>query len=177
MVSPDAAKRFMASNWLAEMDAVSRRAVLNVLVEHRAKAGAALLEQGQPNDHITFLIEGSAVVSRIGERGNVETLATLQAPSLFGLTSFFPPKPPGFTVRATAAVWFLTLDHPAHDLLRRDNPHAAEQLALTAVRILADRLDMLDRRITEDLAEHPEDHPKATEWASFRSRLFEESNL
>ncbi len=177
MVSTDAAERFMATNWLAEMDADSRRAVLGVLVEQRAESGATLLPQGQPNDHITFLIEGSAVVTRTGSRGNTETLATLQAPSLFGLTSFFRPKPPDFTVRASAPVWFLTLDHPAHASLRADDPRASEQLALTACRILADRLEMLDRRITEELAEHPEGHPKVTEWASFRSRFFEESNL
>jgi hypothetical protein len=36
---------------------------------------------------------------------------------------------------------------------------------------------MLDHRISEDLADHPDDHPKVTEWSSFRSRLFEDSVL
>jgi CRP-like cAMP-binding protein len=177
MDSSEASERFMASNWLAEMDSASRQAVLNVLVEHRAEPGTVLLEQGHPNDHIAFLIEGTAKVTRSGGRGIIEALATLNAPSLFGLTSFFRPKPPDFTVRATTPVWFLTLDHQGHDILRRVDPRAAEQLALTAVRILADRLDLLDRRITEDLADHPEDHPKHTEWASFRSRFFDDSSI
>lgn len=177
MVSTDAAERFMASNWLVEMDAASRQAVLNVLVEQRAEPGAILLEQGHPNDQIAFLIEGSAKVTRTGVRGITEALASLSAPSLFGLTSFFRPRPPDFTVRAVTPVWFLSLDHHAHDLLRRADPRASEQLALTAVRILAERLEMLDRRITEDLAAHPEGDAKATEWASFRSRFFEESSI
>ncbi len=31
--------------------------------------------------------------------------------------------------------------------------------------------------MTADMAEHPDGHPKATEWAEFRSRLFEESSI
>lgn len=177
MVSASASERFLASNWLAEMDTASRRAVLDVLIEQKADAGVVLLEQDHPNDHITFLIEGSATVERQAEDGQVATLATLKAPSLFGLTSFFRPFPPSFRVRALAPVWYLTLDHPAHDLLRRADPHSAEQLALTAVRALADYIDQLDRRITENLAHHPEDQRKGNEWANFRARLFEETSL
>ncbi len=177
MVSPAAAEQFLASNWLSELDIASRRAVLDVLVEQRAEVGAVLLEQEHPNDHVSFLIEGSASVERPGDNGQPAALATLKAPSLFGLTSFFRPHPPSFSVKALSPVWYLTLDHTAHDLLRRADPHAAEQLALTAVRALADYIDQLDRRITEDLAHHPEDRRKVTEWSSFRSRLFEETSL
>ncbi len=177
MVSPAAAERFLASNWLSEMDAASRHAVLDVLVEQKAEPGSVLLEQDHPNDHVAFLIEGSAAIERDSEAGQTAVLATLKAPSLFGLTSFFRPHPPSFRVRAVNAVWCLTLDHPAHDLLRRADPHAAEQLALTAVRVLAEHIDQLDRRITQDLARHPEDQRKVNEWASFRARLFEETSL
>ena len=177
MVSSSAAERFVASPWLAEMDSASLQALLNVLVENRAPAGAILLAQGQPNDHIAFLIEGTAIVSRVTDANRTETLTTLSAPSIFGLTSFFRPCPPGFSVRADSSVWFLTLDHHAHDLLRRADAKASEQLALAAVRILADRFDMLDRRMSDAMAEHPEDHPKVTEWSEFRARLFEESSI
>src|SRR3954470_15517758 len=99
MVSPAAAERFLVSPWITGMDSASLQAVLNVLVESRAPAGTVLLAQGQPNDHIAFLIEGTVVVSRVTEVGRTETLTTLSAPSLFGLSSFFRPQPPGFTVR------------------------------------------------------------------------------
>ena len=177
MVSPAASEHFMASHWLAEMDAAARRAVLDVLDEHHAEPGSPLLEQGQPNDHIAFLIEGAAKVTRDGSRGLIESLTTLTAPSLFGLTSFFRPRPPDFTVKATTPVWFLTLDHHAHDVLRRADPHAAEQLALTALRVLSERLELLDRRITEDLAAHPDGDPKVTEWTDFRARFFDDSAI
>lgn len=177
MVSPAASERFLNSPWMAEMDSAGLQAVLNVLVESRAPGGATLLAQGQPNDHIAFLIEGTATVSRVTEAGRSETLTTLTAPSIFGLTSFFRPQAPGFSVRADTPVWVLSLDHRAHELLRRADPRAAEGLAVAAVRILADRFDMLDRRITADMAKHPEDHPQVTEWASFRTRLFDETSI
>jgi CRP-like cAMP-binding protein len=176
MVSPAAVERFQSAPLLPELDSASRLALLNVVVEERAAEGTILLEQGQPNDRVAFLIEGSATVFRTRPGGRVETLTTLTAPSLFGLTSFFRPLPPGFSVRATSAVWLLTFDHRAHELLRRVDLRASEQLALSAVHVLADRFDMLDSRVSADMDEHPEDHPKATEWARFRSRLFEESN-
>jgi CRP-like cAMP-binding protein len=96
---------------------------------------------------------------------------------MFGLTTFFRSAPPGFTARAATPVLYLTMDRAAHEQLRRENPRTAEQLALAAVHVLADRIEILDRRISDDLAEHPEDHPKVTEWSSFRSRLFEASIL
>ncbi len=177
MVSPAASERFLSSPWLSQMDSATLQAILNVLVESREPAGATLLAQGQPNDHIAFLIEGSATVSRVTEGGREETLTVLTAPSVFGLTSFFRPQPPGFSVKADVPVWTLTLDHHAHDLLRRADPKASEGLALAALRVLADRFDLLDKRVTADLANHPEDHHKSTEWASFRTRLFDESSF
>ena len=83
-----------------------------------------------------------------------------------------------YTLNSTESdVWLLNLDHAAHERLRRIDLRAAEQLAVAAVRVLADHFDLLDHRISAYLAEHPDDHPKATEWSDFRARLFEESNL
>lgn len=177
MVSPDAAERFLSSPWMAGLGSASLQAMLNVLVESLAPAGAILLSQGQPNDHIAFLIDGAATVSRLNPEGKVETLTTLTAPSVFGLTSFFRPQPPGFSVRADSPVRVLTLDHHAHDLLRRADPRASEEFALAAARVLADRFDLLDKRITADMARRSDDHPDVTEWAAFRSRLFDESSI
>lgn len=177
MVSPAASERFLASSWADVVDSAALQAILNVLVESRAPEGATLLAQGQPNDHLAFLIEGTATVTRVIEGGRTEVLTVLSAPSVFGLTSFFRPQPPGFSVRSDTPVWVLTLDHHAHALLRRVDPRAAEELALAAVRVLADRFDKLDRRVSADLARNPEDHAKANEWASFRARLFDETTI
>jgi hypothetical protein len=95
------------------------------------------------------------------------------------MISFFcPGAPQSVTIRATADVWFLTLSRPAYERLRRQHPHISEGLALAALRVLAERFDLLDQRISDQWsqAQHNDDHPQATEWSDFRARLFEEPN-
>ena len=175
MIQAETAERFLSAAVLAGMDAGARRAVLEALVEDRAPAGSVLLAQGQPNDHLSFLIGGAATIERKRPDGVVEALATLNAPSVFGTTSFFCPGAPTFGVRAASEVWLLTLYHPAHERLRRENPHAAEALAVAAVRVLSERFNELDQTFTEFMARRPDDRSKVNEWAGFRARLFEEA--
>ncbi len=101
----------------------------------------------------------------------------MNAPGAFGTTSFFRPIPSTVSVRATSDVRLLTLSHPQHDLLRRRDPAAAEALAVSIVRVLSERFDLLDQRVSDYLAQHADDPPKVNEWAGFRARLFEEPNL
>jgi CRP/FNR family cyclic AMP-dependent transcriptional regulator len=178
MINDEAIQRFMAAPWLAEVEREPKLALLNALAEERAAAGAALLSQGQPNDHLTFLIDGSVDLERTFGNGRKEIVTTLTAPAVFGTTSFFQPKPPTVTARAKTDVWMLTLYHPAHDALRRDHPLAAEALSLAVVRTLSERFDLIDKLFTEYITHHP-DVPAATasEWSRFRTRLFEEHKI
>lgn len=175
MVQAEAAERFLSAPLFGKVDPGLRRAVLDAMVEDRSPAGTVLLTQGQPNDHLSFLIGGSAVIERARPDGTVEALATLHAPSVFGTTSFFSPDAPTFNVRASTEVWLLTLYHTAHDRLRRENPRAAEALAVTAVNVLSERFNELDRLFSDYVHRHPDDPPRVDEWAGFRARLFEES--
>jgi CRP/FNR family cyclic AMP-dependent transcriptional regulator len=177
MVEGDAAERFVSAPLWAGVDRESRRALVESMEESRAKAGTTLLAQGQPNDRLSFLIEGSAVIERTYPEGRTEVLTTLTPTAAFGTTSFFRPNPPVATVRATSDVRLLTLSHPQHDRLRRTNPPAAEALALGILRVLSERFDMLDQRVSDFLAQHSVDPPKVNEWAGFRARLFEETNI
>lgn len=177
MVKADVAERFLAAPLLVDVDADSSRALLGFLEEDQATGGTTLLEQGKPNDHISFLVEGSAVIERSLPGGRKEALATLTAPAIFGTTSFFRGTPSTIMVRATSDVHVLTMDHPAHERLRHANPRAAEALALAIVRVLAERFDLLDQRVSDCLAQHADDQPKVTEWSGFRARLFEEPNI
>ena len=122
MIDAEATKRFMAAPWLAEIDSQTKKAILGALVEARAPTGATLLEQGQPNDHLTFLIEGTADIVRVNGNGRRDVITHLTAPAMFGTTSFFQPRPPTVRVQATSEVWMLSLYHPAHEALRAENP-------------------------------------------------------
>jgi CRP-like cAMP-binding protein len=178
MIDAEATERFMRAPWLAEIDPETKRAILRALVDARAPEGAVLLAQGQPNDHLTFLIEGTADLERTFDSGRRETITTLTAPAVFGTTSFFQPKPPTVTVRATSDVWMLSLYHPAHEALRDANPRAAEALALAVVRALSERFDLIDKLFSEYTSRHSnEPSTSTTEWAGFRARLFEDRGI
>jgi CRP/FNR family transcriptional regulator, cyclic AMP receptor protein len=171
-----AAERFLAGQLLAEVDADARLALFRALKEDFAPRGSNLLEEGRRNDRLWFLIEGEAQVFR-RNGGAEQAIAHINAPGIFGATSFFRPTAPTATVRAATDVGLLVLDHAAHDRLRRNEPRAAEALALATVRALAERFDLLDLRFTEYLATRPDDQSRANEWANFRARLFEEPNI
>lgn len=177
MVSSEIAAQFMATNWLLEMDSEARQAVLAELVEHHSKPGTILLDRNKPNDCVGFLMEGTLEITRPNARNKEDVLIEIEAPSLFGLTTFFRNTAPDFTARAKTRVTYLTLDRAAHQRLRREDPVAAEQLAMAAVHVLSDRLAALNQRITEDLRDHVEDDARHTEWSNFRARLFDENIL
>jgi CRP/FNR family cyclic AMP-dependent transcriptional regulator len=177
MIDTQASERFMAAPWLGEIDAETKRSILNALVEARAPSGATLLAQDQPNDHLSFLIGGTASIERVLGNGRREPVTLLAAPAVFGTTSFFRPQPPSVSVRATSDVWLLSLYHPAHEALRAADPRAAEALAMAVLRALSERFDMLDKHIVEYVARHSGEPGKTSEWAGFRSRLFEEIGL
>jgi CRP/FNR family cyclic AMP-dependent transcriptional regulator len=177
MIDVQASERFMAAPWLGELDPEAKRAILTALVEARAPSGAILLEQDQPNDHLSFLIEGTASIERIMARNRSEVITLIQAPAVFGSTSFFRPQPPSVSVRATSDVWLLSLYHPAHEALRAANPRAAEALAQAVLRALSERFDLMDKYVVEFLAKHRNKPAESSEWAGFRARLFEEPGL
>jgi CRP/FNR family cyclic AMP-dependent transcriptional regulator len=177
MINPEATERFMAAPWLGEVGPEEKRAILEALVEGRASAGATLLEQDQPNDHLSFLIGGTAQIERTFEKGRREVITTIASPTVFGTTSFFRPDPPSVGVRATSDVWMLSLYQPAHEALRREHPRAAEALAVAILRALSERFDLMDRLLTDYFTRKREGSARTSEWSSFRARLFDESGL
>jgi CRP-like cAMP-binding protein len=178
MTSTEATERFLNAPWLADLDPTSRQALLMVLQEGRAPAGAALLSQGQPNDRVTFLIDGSVELIRNEPGRPRESVAVLDAPTVFGVTSFFGHnRSSTISIEARTSVWYLTLDRLAYSLLRRSDPRASEQFMHAVVRVLAERFDMLDRRVSQVLAQRGDGAHADNELAAFRARLFEESQL
>jgi CRP-like cAMP-binding protein len=176
-VHADSLGHFRDSRLFKELDEAGRAGLLEALAERQATAGEVLMTQGSGNDHLSFLVEGTAVVERCLSGGRVEALVTLTAPSVFGTISFFSPRSPSFGVRAATDVRLLTLTHEAHEILRRKHPGVAEALAVASLRVLSERFDDLERMFTRYIAEHPNDTRKITEWAGFRARLFGEPAL
>lgn len=165
---------FLDASWLADVDATTRMTVWKALQEQSLAPQAALFEQGQPNHKLWFVASGGVAIERARGKGRPEVIAELNGQALYGTTTFFRGSLPTMTIRAQTPVRGWTLDRPSYDRLRAEHPEAAEALALTVVRVLSERFDQLDRRLSGLMADHDENHPRATEWASFRSRLFDE---
>ena len=179
MVPPDAAEQFLQAPWMPAMESAARRSVLAVLHDDRAAPGTTLVAQGKLNGRIHFLLDGTVEMVRAFPGGHEEVVGTLQAPTVLGELSFFRRCPCLMSVRTTTPARFLVLDHDAHETLRRNDPRAAEQLAIAAIQLLAERFEGLDRKVTDFLADQDKAQrlARSSEWTAFRGRLFEESAL
>jgi CRP-like cAMP-binding protein len=165
---------FPASSCLGGLSETARRALRAVLRTETAGAGSILLREGQPNDRLGFLAEGALRLTRSYPGHPDEEVVRLQAPATFGETSFFRGRPSLVTARAETAVRYFALDREVYEAMRRDDPIAAEALARAMLCLLAERFDLLDRRVSDFLAEGGNGARKASEWTAFRSRLFRE---
>ncbi len=174
MVPSDDAPRFCNAPWLNGVDASVQLAIWQALAVRSEPARVTLFEQNKPSRYLWFVIGGSVAVERSRPDGRPEILAELDGPAIYGTTTFFRNSLPTMTLRATSAIQGWTLDRSSYDRLRVERPAAAEALALAVVQVLSERFDMLDRRLTTLMASQGDDHRRATEWANFRSRLFEE---
>jgi CRP/FNR family transcriptional regulator, cyclic AMP receptor protein len=173
----DESEQFLATPLLSGADDGARLVIFHSLVETSAPAGTPLLTQGKPNDKLWFVPGGSIAIERRQPDGRIDVLANLSGPAIFGTTTFFRTSAPSSNIRATSNLRVWTLDHRSYNQLRREHPRAAEALALEVVRVLSEHFDQLDARLAEMMAEHEDDHPRANEWASFRTRLFEETSI
>lgn len=176
-VSPAAAERFLNAPILENLAEEHRLALLGVLQESRYEPGTVLVEQGKVNERIWYLLDGEVTIQRSYPGRGIELVVSLPPFTVFGETSFFRGSPPIVSAIAKTPVWVLTLDRAAHARLRRDSIAASEAFALASVRVLAEQFDLLDRRVSDYLAEHPDGPAKSNEWAKFRDRLFVEQGL
>ncbi len=170
----DPTSRSLDFPWLNGFDPLVRARLQANLLERAVSVGTVLLDQDQPSNQLWFVGEGSVAIERSKSDTRTETLAELAGPAIYGTTTFFRNSLPTMTIRAKTHLRGWTLDRPAYDQLRINDPELAEALALEIVQVLSERFDMLDRRITTLMADHHNDHRRVTEWADFRSRLFEE---
>ena len=171
--TPDTA-RFLDLPWLTGAADSIRATIAQLLNVCAEPPGAKLLDQGRPNLRLWFVTDGSVAVERSHGAGRPEVLARLDGPAIYGTTTFFRGSTATMTLRATTTIRGWTLDRASYDRLRVDHPEAAEALNLAVVCVLSDRFDQLDRRLASLMADHDPAHPRMTEWANFRSRLFEE---
>ena len=161
--------RFMATTLLASLDDDIRQTVAEQLREAAVEPGTPIIRQGLKNDRLWFVQEGSVMVERSDREGRSTVLSTLQAPALFGTTTFFHNSPSNLTLRASTTLTTWSLDTQGYENLRRDDPRAAEALALEVLRVVSERFDMIHDRLIQTIGD---ESPRLNEWGKFRTRLF-----
>ena len=161
-----------------EVDPDTKLAILGALVEARAPAGATLLEQDQPNDHLSFLIDGTARSSGLSTTAGVRSSRRSRRRRSSARRHSSDRNLRRLSVRATSDVWMLSLYHPAHEALRVGRiPAPPRPWPWRSSARLSERFDLIDRLFSDYMARHPDESSRMSEWAGFRARLFDESGL
>lgn len=137
--------------------------------------GELILSQGQRNQRLWVLLEGSCEVfhTLAGQPpSEPTTLATLEPFANFGEMSFFHPAPHSASVRAKTAVKLLLIERAKYDALCKEQSSAACKLALNTVESLAERLRRMDDWVDE-LVHRGQANQRIPEWNRLRATLFD----
>jgi CRP/FNR family transcriptional regulator, cyclic AMP receptor protein len=102
-------------------------------------AGEDILREGQTNDRIYFMLEGSVSIERSGT-----VLATLGEGDTFGEMEFLDVMPAAATVRARVATTVAAISNRALRELSRSSMRAFALVAMNLARDLSRRLRRMD---------------------------------
>jgi CRP-like cAMP-binding protein len=177
MISQAAMERCQSAPWIQALDHEARTRLEGVVREVRVEPGSVLFAEGQTNDRVFVLLDGTVAVHRTYTGHAPELVTRITPPGLFGTTTFFGGKPSRVEARAETPVWVLVLDRAQFDALSEADPRTAAQFARSVIGDLAERFDALDRRVSEFLAHPPSDARRRNEWLEFRSKFFEEAPM
>ena len=120
-------------------------AIAAACAEVNYAAGEAVFQEGEVSRALWLLLDGKVEVDLNVPKAGEREIAELNAPSMFGESSFFHSHPHSATVRTLTPVRLLKLDRQRFDQLVADNNEAALRLGVKAAEILAGRLYQTDR--------------------------------
>jgi CRP/FNR family transcriptional regulator, cyclic AMP receptor protein len=133
-------------------------------------AGQTILQEGEVSRALWLLLDGTAEVDLEVPKAGERVIAELNAPSIFGESSFFHSHPHSATVKSRTATRLLRLDRTRFDQLVSENNVAALRLGVKAAEILAGRLFQTDRFV-EKILESQMDVKIHTAWRHLRDGL------
>jgi CRP-like cAMP-binding protein len=106
------------------------------------KDGEVICREGDPGDAV-FVVESGAIrVSKKTEQGDVQQIATLQAPTVIGEMALLDEEPRSATVQAVGQVSLYRIDSAEFNLLRRN-------WSTAAFKVIRNLAGMLCRRLRE----------------------------
>ena len=123
--------------------------------------GARILDEGNSTRYLWVIKSGSCEVRKKLANGSEQTLTKLSPLSVFGEMSFFKPAPHSASVVALSDV----------EVVRIPGREFAQKVVFNTVRIMSDRLRMMDKWSAE-MAESCGSRTRNAEWHDFRSKLY-----
>jgi CRP-like cAMP-binding protein len=136
----------------------------------QSRAGDAILGTERDPQALYVLLEGEVEVDLHVPGLGEHALLKLVPQESFGEVTFFAPGPHTASAQCVTNAQLLRLTRDAFDQLREEAPLAAGKLAVNAATILARRLAVTDRWLS-DLLRHSAEEGVAAAWRSFRTRL------
>lgn len=153
---------------------------MRVLFEHMEhlcyEAGSEIITQGTENKGLWLLGDGCCEVVRSNVAGTKQQVLAMLGPgTVFGEMSFFHKTVHSASIRCVTAVTVHQLTQTAFAELQESNCSVASKVLTNLVRVLADRLQMMDQWICELMNSSTQTKVnKQDEWHDFRAKLYSE---
>ncbi|QDU11596.1 Crp/Fnr family transcriptional regulator [Gimesia aquarii] len=133
--------------------------------------GARILDEGNSTRYLWVIQSGTCEVRKRLSNGNEQVLTQLSPFSIFGEMSFFKPAPHSASVVALTDVEVFRIPGREFDQMLKDGVSGAQKVVLNTVRIMSDRLRMMDEW-TAEMVQSTGSRSKNAEWHDFRSKLY-----
>ncbi len=139
----------------------------------KASAGDLVMREGDSPSGLFLLLTGTVEIVKHASSGTLQSLGTMQAPTVLGEMSLITERPHSTTVRAVTDCDFYLLTRPQFQRLIAKESVAAYKVIATIAEVLAGRLTRLDEKVVE-LSTKREAAAHVEELAVFKQKLFSE---
>jgi CRP/FNR family transcriptional regulator, cyclic AMP receptor protein len=142
-------RRIMHSLLARELSAPQVEQLAQASVNRTVASGHALLNEGDRPSGLVFLLQGQVEILKLGQNGQRQALARLDAPTLLGEMSLVTDRPSVATVMAITQCDYQLLTKPQFQRLIASESLAAYKLVVVIAGVLAERLAQIDRKVLE----------------------------
>jgi len=156
---------------------------LRTLFEHMEhlcyESDSLVLEQGTESKGLWLLSDGCCEVVRKNlDESKSQVLAMLGPGTVFGEMSFFHRTPHSASIKTVTKATVHKLSQEAFEDLSKNTCNTATRLLTNIVRVMADRLQLMDKWVCElmdsSAAQTEEPVTQQDEWHEFRAKLYSE---
>lgn len=149
--------------------------IAKATVPVKAEAGTLIFSEGDGAEGLMLLAAGSVEVLRTTRTGRMQTVATMEAPTVLGEMSLLLERNHTASVRAQTDCELHQLSKTQFSRLRQSESLAAYKLLATIAAVLAHRLQRMDDKVIEmsAAASAPATAP-VEELTAFKQKLFSE---